>query len=222
MATENLTTYTETDPGSDFTVSAARVTVSHLDRDREARVHKDFGAAYFNAIDLDFDIEEAEASTADGTIGCGLSNTLEDMTSCASTDVFFAAIESSSDGYPVYYLQRNNFGTLDDDGTQDDYTVKYVTLTRAAANDRMDADVYSDAARTNLLFNMFITGVGVATRWRYLFAANAYNNSTSSKTWNGYIEDFDLNEAPPAAQTMPIISADGVHSVIFSGLVING
>ena len=73
---QDLTTYTEVDPSTNITVTAARVTATTLARSTAARVVKDFGADYFSgAFVVDFDVRITAETTGATALLCMLSDT---------------------------------------------------------------------------------------------------------------------------------------------------
>jgi hypothetical protein len=192
MAYENLSTFTEVDPNSHLSSNSTRTTSSGLTRSEDAYTYKDYGANYFDALDIDFIAFTNSSSTDGGFQMVCLSNTVNDLSGFASTDVTFITAEIGS-GNVNLYLTRGALVSTDVYNTLTTDTIYYCTLKRVSGNNTVTCEIYSNAARTNLLDTLSVSGFGTV-KWRYLFTANTFNDGSSDSLHNGYIENIDLNE----------------------------
>jgi len=194
---EDLAGYTEVDPNSHITKTSSRVTLSGLTKGEDAYVYKDFGASFFNKIDLIFSGRISTGAT--GQFDVGFSNEIGDASAWWGFDYKEIRIVFRQN-YIYFYCGANSdyyeisFNT--------DY---YLTLARAADSDSSTLKIYSDAARSNLLDSMTLSGLGTGTRYRYFYAASSYNSSESSKTISGYVENFRFPVASAVAGRAQII-----------------
>ena len=80
MANEDLTTYTEVDPGTVLSITASTVTISDMDRDIDAYLYKDFGVAYFGDFNFNFEAQYDSTSQILSIGGLvGVSNNINDF-----------------------------------------------------------------------------------------------------------------------------------------------
>ncbi len=179
---ENLSLYTEVDPNSHISKTSSRVTLAGLTETESAYVYKNFGAAYFNKIDLIFSGRISTGAT--GQFDVGFSNELADASGWWGFDYKEIRIVFQL-GYIYLYC-----------GTNSDYyaiswdTDYYLTLSRSAGSDSATLKIYSDAARSNLLATLTASGLGTGTKYQYFYAASSYNVSHSGHTISGYVENF--------------------------------
>lgn len=184
MAIENLTTYTETDPNSKLTVTSTKVTAVDLDRDEDAHVYKNFGASYFDAIDVDFEIY-IDSNTVSGALGSfGLANTVDDCNNW-STYVHVYGYRSGANYY--IYLR---IGGSSDNGSVSADTLYYCTLSRVAGNDTVNLYIYTDSSRQTLHDTLTQAGAG-ANKYQYFYAICSYNDGSTGADWDGYYQNID-------------------------------
>lgn len=196
MPYENLVNYTETDTAERIAVSGFIATVTDLDRDETATLRKDYGANYFNSLDIDFEINLAGSSHGTLTaIGVGPALTVTAtgaQNGFATTDVSVMVLVLAG---PVYRIRLSRGA----DVAQDDYigastdTVYYCTMTRSAASDTITLAIYSDSARSVLVDTLSVSGYGTGTRYRYMFGVNSPNDAQSGRAIDYVVKNIDLN-----------------------------
>jgi len=210
MAIENFTTYTEVDANGHLTVAAAKATALQVGRNEEVYLYKDFGANYFNALNINFEIYVASSSTPGAFSGMGISNGVSTFASFASTDV---AVMFYVSGTPTYNIILYRGAQV----AQDAYvgsanTIYYCTLGRTAGSNTVTCKIYSDAARTNLLATLSVSGYGTSTKWRYAYGFVNSHDQGSAYPFNGYTQNLDL--APTAAGFYPVIGGGHIIDVV--------
>lgn len=192
---EDFTTYTEVDSNNKLTVTTTKAEGANVDWNEEVYLYKDYGANYFNAIDIDFEIYLASTSNNDCFGGIAVTNTVDDVSGFASTDIVFYAMKG-----PVgLWLQRGTGEALDAYAGAAD-TLYYCTLLRAASSDAVNAEIYSDASRETLLKTLTVSGFGTDTKYRYVFGFVNRYDGTSGYGFYGYIQNMDLKGETPAAE----------------------
>ncbi len=188
--TENLTTYTEVDPNSTITVSSSRVTVDGMRRNAYEYICKDFGAGYFNEIDISFAFYLASTSKDGCAANVALSNNNEGKF-WRSPIVSFFIFRASPSVWEVYYQVGNHDAVLIDSGFSSD-TVYYARMRRAASADKIYFYLYSDAYHNNLIASANDT---IDARWafRYFYPVMSSNIEYGAAVdFDGYFEKFDL------------------------------
>jgi hypothetical protein len=161
---QNLQTgYTEVDVASNRVVLAgAKATITDLDGDEIVSVYKDFGANYFNALNIFFEFNYTGASHGTGNpsayaiqlTGSAITSALDP----AITDLVVCA-EINSGSYNLWLL-RGCWEAYDGCLGLSTDTVYYCKLVRAAASSTITLTIYSDAARTNVVDTLSVTGYG--------------------------------------------------------------
>lgn len=191
--TEDLTTYTEVDPNGRISKTASRVTLSYLTCVEDAYLYKDFGASYFDKIDLKFDGMISSTSGYSGECIAGFSNLVDDANGWSSYHIKVCFYRNSSSGtYWVYILTATDYQAYQISAN----TTYYLTLTRDAGSNSATLKIYSDSARTTLLQSLSVTGVGATSKFRYFFPAVSANTGESTSYFYGYYENFLLGGSP--------------------------
>jgi len=186
---ENLLTYTEVDPNSRIEVTTTRATGTGLTWSESARVYKDKGMNFFNALDIDFVINATEISTVnDMLITLSLANRITGLSKFGSTDI--SVVFYNSAGVKYIYLIKGTWANKDTYACSSN-TVYYCTLERAVGADVVYLKIYSDSARTVLLDTLSRSGFGVV-KWKYIYAMNTYT-SAGGEVASGYCENIQIN-----------------------------
>jgi len=194
MPYQNLTTYTEVDPGSDLSKTATRATATNLPANLSAYIYKDFGASYFNSLDIDFTISLTSITGDWLAWPCfGLTQTavgsLEDWADNDPVLVFY------SDGEPQIYFLDGPAGSYDHTDVNLS-SIYYCTCVREAGSGTITINMYNESARTSLYYSHSLTTFGTGTRYRYLYALSSGNQADAS-TASYYTENIDLNPPIP-------------------------
>ena len=172
MGYDNLLAYTEVDPNSRITVTAARATGTGVTRNEDAYVYLDKGADFFDTLDVDCVIKMTAVAVGDcDTATLCLSNVVNDISGFDATDMYI--MFSKNSGVLTINLCRG-FSMVYDSWRCALNTVYYCTITRAAANDTIECKIYSDEARSNLLDTLSVSGFA-GEKWRYIYAINTVN-----------------------------------------------
>jgi hypothetical protein len=204
VATKDLTTYTETDASSVLSVSASTVTYTAWPENVHARLSKDYGADYFDAIDHDFELV-CDAYVGGGSYIAGhvlATADIEGIDHAGTTDLSVISNREVAPYGMRIMLQRGNWVAYDltGNGVLSEDSTYYLTLSRAAGNDTATLYIYSNAARTSLMDTLVVAGFGTV-KWRWHQAANQFYQA-STNTQTGRAANYDFNDA--AAATCPV------------------
>ena len=176
-----LLTFTEVDANSKLTVTANKATAADADTDEDVQLYKDFGAAYFDAIDENFELYIASTSVDNGGAGVAVSNTVGAVSAFANTDISVIAERRVADC--LIRLLRGN-AVAADSYVGSTNTIYYCTLTRVAGADTVTVTIYSDSDRGTLVDTLSVAGFSTTT-YRYLYGFVNLNSA------GGGGEDFD-------------------------------
>lgn len=182
MATEDLTTYTEVDPNSHITVATGKVTGAGINRNESAYLYKDFGAGYFNALNINFEFKCTELSTNDiGGLVC-TANDVGDKSQWTGDNIWCSIYYASGGSRKIYLGADYYVLTVN--------TLYYCTLSRSAGSDTVSLKIYSDSARTTLL-DTLTTTISASATFRYLYAMSSlYTNFNSGCSY--YVENVEI------------------------------
>jgi len=193
MAEEDLTTYTESDPSSRLKVYSDSITVTNARRKENYYVVKDFGADYFNGLDIDFQLHYLSTSSVGSLLGAlGLSSTLNYQASWGETTSIFICTVATTASTLEMRLYRGYDSAMDSISISAD-TTYYCTLSRSTSSDTVTVSIYTDSDRTSLFGTLELSGFGTGTKYRYFYAAvSRYYNSTAFVS--GYISHIEIND----------------------------
>jgi hypothetical protein len=186
---EDLTTYTEVDSPGYLSKNSGRVTLEYLLSSVDVYLYKDFGANYFDKIDLQFSGRISSSSAYEGECSIGFANAVNDVSGWTDKITVRVFRNSVYGTYWVYLTTDTAFNYYQINANTD----YYFTLSRAAGSDTATLKIYSDAARTNLLGTLSATSVGTGTKFRYFYPAASCDYGDSSSYFYGYFENFLLN-----------------------------
>ena len=207
MATEDYTTYTEVDPNNHIGL----VGTNHIDFDaygnESAYRYKDKGVDHFTDFEHKVNFQPISAS-ADYSIGCPwvLSNEVDDVHTLriAGKTLIYVPQGKWTAATPGVALSESYAGT--DYHSEQLSGLAYNTwyyLTIKKLGTALTCKVYSDSARTNLLYTLSLT-LHANHSFRYIFACSTINNNTTPH-YVSDIEDLDLQEAPTAGPSLGYI-----------------
>ena len=186
---EDFTTYTEVDANNKLTVISNRATGADVDRDEDVYLYKDFGAAFFDNLDVNFELYIAAGSTGSGLGGIAISNTVGSMQGFASTDMS-AVITETGGGAHQIFLYRGN-AVANDNYTGSANTLYYCTLERSSGADTVYLKIYSDLARATLLDTLSVSGFSTTT-YRYAYGFVNKNSTGSGQNFDGYTQNLSF------------------------------
>ena len=189
MAYEDFTTFTEVDPGSNYTLTATKMNVNAIDSGANAYTYKDYIADHFGDFEHLLDIYTGSGTGLHTLGGCwAIGNSYGTvMDYVASNDAMVVYIYELPH---LLYLRDFVVDNLDSFSYSDN-TYYYLTIKRAGTT--LTCKIYSDAARTNLLATLSI--VCTNTKMRYCQGVFNYEWDTGTSL-SYYIENLDLQEAP--------------------------
>jgi len=204
MATEDLTTYTETDPNSHISVTSSRSTFTAMHRSEDAYVYKDKGVDHFNGDYEHLVTVYFDAYALDGFgVVWALTNVIDDWYAIYnSTDIEHEVTlyrYTGNGGESQLYVRELTAsigGFTDDYGAISMDTLYYLKIKRDEAvgdNGTLYCYIYTDSGRTNLHDTL---AIALADKYdfRYIWATQSRNQSESTQTITGYCENFDLQE----------------------------
>ncbi len=232
MATEDLTTYTESDALNRLTVTTDRVTWTDLYRgDDQIYLYDDKGVDFFDG-DFAHDITVKQTAGGGATrsiVGVwGLTNNLNDIFGIllANQTAFFLTLQNSIspttrglrinqiEGRVLYSSPRFDITN----GT--DYYVRIVRNETGGASGygTLKAFIYSDAGRTSLLGTINLDLLFSKKDFRYIQLATSYDFlSGSDGSQSGYAEDVDLSAPLSATVTTQAVSNIGETTATGNG-----
>ena len=185
MSTEDLTSYTEVDPGSNISKTSSRVTLTALPTNLDSYLYKDFGANYFDAIELLFTIYFNSSSSIASLCAAGFTvNTLNDSSAWPTTSILIGLQKDGASSY-ILYLGDDDYTTISSN------TAYYCKLVRAAGSGTAYLYIYTNSARTTLYDTLTCTGLGTS-KYRYFYAACSYNAGVAGYNFYGYLENFEF------------------------------
>jgi len=190
MATEDLTTYTEYDVNSHLTITSTKATAASVHGNETVYAIKDFGANYFDALDINFELYIESSASGNGRGGIGLSNIANVAINGFNSSSVSATIALGNDSVVRISLMRGAF-TATDLYVGSHSTLYYCTLSRAAGNDTISLFIYSDASREILLDTLVVAGFSTV-KYQYLYGFVNYNDSDSFMIFSGYVQNIDL------------------------------
>ena len=192
---EDVTTYTKKDDNNHLTVTATEILAVGVQGNEDVWVYKDFGANYFNELNINFEIQANANIWYMSPTLLGLENQIGGMNGRSSTDL--TVLMGGDGGYPerAIHLMRGNY-LVEQSWTGSIGVPYYLTLTRIAGNDMANLKIYSDSGRTILLSTLSVSGYGTTTKWRYLYGFQTPNNGDSSLRWYGYSKNIELLTSP--------------------------
>lgn len=200
MFLEDLTVYTGVDPNNRFVQTSARNTVTGLDRNETAHLYRDFTAGFFSS---DFThLYEAQINSIGqkGLLGIwGITNTPNDIKSIvdAGGDAFYVYFNRNPSN--VYFL---TLGEIDGGAVYEDsysnfslstpYYLKVVRDESIGTYGTLYCYIYSDSGRTILVDTLAIMLHSSKKDFRYLHAAQSYNDGQTPFTITGWSQNYDL------------------------------
>lgn len=203
MATENFTTYTETDPGGKITVTSSKVDVATLLDSEVSRVYKDAGVNHFAG-----DYEHLVTVYCSSATVTGLSNVVWAVANVSNGDVALNGFGNDANWLRMYeetgstaslYLQENDGGSsyTDTNTSLSLSTPYYLKIKRdesIGTYGTLYCYIYSDSGRTSLVDTLSITLHTSKKDYQYVYAHAGWNSEAGSYSWTGYTENLDLQE----------------------------
>ncbi|MGD8237836.1 MAG: hypothetical protein PVH68_04750 [Armatimonadota bacterium] len=194
MATEDFTTYTETDPNSHITVTSSKLDVDGMSENEDAHAHDDKGADHFGAT-FTHDVEVTPQETYTGGQGWAwcISNAVDDANDWYSNS-------SEAIAFRVVHPSANQFEFWDFEDTESDVanfswtstSTYYITVERTSET-AIEARIYSDSGRSTLEDTLALS-VTDGRRYQHVFGCNSWNKGETD-TYSFDVENLDLNEA---------------------------
>ena len=201
MAIENFGSYTEVDPNSKITVGTRRAAWTDLNRNEDAYVYKDKGAAFFDGDFIHYLTIRFSATeiSAEGGIWA-LTNDLDDLRGLGT---------NSKDALYLHFVNPSSPDELRINGQELDggtayggasyyvvsldttYYLKMVRDESVGTYGTLYSYVYSDDARTTLLATLSVALHTSKKDFRYVHAVQTWNAGTAHKS-SGYSENLEL------------------------------
>lgn len=207
--TEDFSTYTEVDNGSDITVVTGTITADTQRRDANNSVYKDFGASYFGNFVHEFTLR-INAATQYGRAGIwSLSNvaaaTIGDIS--AANNGYYAYIEAEPFNHVRFYLVNEQLDSTDSIPLYastipyNTANTVYITITKTSSD--LSMSIYSNAARTTLVDTLTVSRD--SNTYRYLATLSSQEDGNSgSTTWSYAIGTMTLTDTSGGVQSPPL------------------
>ena len=204
-ASENFTTFTEVDSGSDITVAAAQVDFDTMDRGANSYVYKDFEAAHFgdfeHLLEINVSAKQAGGTASFWSIANQSNQTIADI------------IEADA-GFMLYEHEDNYLVLQEGDATNQDFMASsapytyWVTIQRSGTT--LTCKIYNDPDRAIGHLVDTLTLTVAATTFRYLSVSGS-KEAGSGATITGYSKDLDIQEAGVSAPTVTTNATESVE-----------
>lgn len=202
MAVEDFTAYTESDPGSEITVTSTKVSWASMARDVDSWVVDDKGVDHF---DGDFTHLVETQLTADGSTGLGtfwaIANAIDtwDDIDAAGGSQLLAFFYGTG---PAIYIREIDSGTQYSDTSVNlsAGTTYYLEIERdesVGTHGTLYCRIYSDSGRTTLVDTLSIALHSSKKDFRYIYACQNLNtgDSGASRESTAFSQNLDLQEA---------------------------
>jgi len=204
MPVEDYTTYTEVDPNNHIFLVGTNHIDATLTREEDAYLYKDRGVDHFQDFAHLVDARSPAYISPFGTVLVwGVSNVVDDA--YAWTWGFTVELYAfSSLNYDVRLRTKGGTGGWGSAGVASSTKFSYGTwvyLKIIRSGTSLKCEIYSNAARTNLLETLEVT-VGATEAYRYIYACSSWNTGIIN-TQEVDIENLDLQEAPPVVAPAP-------------------
>lgn len=181
-SSEDFSTFTELDPGSNITVTSSLITTTALERQGTASIYKSYGASYFANFTHQFTLEVTSAETYSDAGFWALSNfaapTIADINT--TNQGYFAKVEAEPFGCIRFYLSNTALDSVDSTpnlGCEFGYASGpiYITIQKNATD--LSMKLYRDSGRTDLYDTLIVSRN--TTTFKYLAATLASENGGS-------------------------------------------
>lgn len=207
MASEDLSTYTEVDPGGAYLALSdgnTTVIVGQLPQNKDARIFKDFTADYFG---LDFSVTwRSSTLLINGVtdVGCRFAavtfaNDIDDIKGLSGAGKSYLAVMFSRSvaGFTAW-IEESNAGVLNlSDVEVLPVNNAYYTFERDDEAGTATLSAYSDSVRETLVFTTTLTLNGEHD-FRYFYTANSYNSGDTEVITLTVHGPFELTADQPA------------------------
>ena len=205
MATEDLTTFTESDPESKIALSSTTATLSGMRAFADNRVQKSYGSGHFGD-DWEHDIDVECTAIGNGNLTGFHAVTDNPDTYESLSDGIVSGYERVPDwvGRSLFMIDVGN-SDIDGYGGYAVGTTYYVTVKRTGGT-TAELYIYSDSDRTVSVDTLSITPD--SGTYEYLMAVIGRGDSGNYSTFSGTFENYDLHEA--AAMLAPLRALLGV------------
>lgn len=194
FGTEDFTTYTEVDPGSDLVVTSDIITITAMPCNVDSYIYKDFGADYWTSFSISFQVKwDGDTGEQPYFYGPSFADSVGSLKGSTGKKIVtrFSIYNTSlmvslhvMDGiYDYSYDYKMTTGPVD----------LYCVMTHAQGSNLAYLYIYTDAAMTQLLDTLAINHAYVNHSFRYLYAMSSYN-SGSAYDGTGYVKDLHDND----------------------------
>jgi len=187
----DYTGYTESDPGSRFTVAANKITVAALSRtDANQYIYYDFGAGYFDGdFRIDFEIKITGTPAANDVIfpvylGNAVGDAYYNQTNSTGIGIYYAQV-GTDQGFKIFENPGASVGNsssgfaVQQISASTKYYFTFERLTAFGSYGFFIMKIFSDSARTDLLFAERMEAASLLS-YRYLYVASGYNLGAAS------------------------------------------
>jgi hypothetical protein len=213
--------YTESDPDNRITRYTAYVTYSAWCAVYDSYIYRDFGADYFDNIDIYFRLKVNDATGGNTAQVAHLA--FKNAVSCIKSGGGLAlGVRSYRVAYGAVQIQLCTFNGLTVNASDASPYVTlgsyyYCRLVRSSSSTTATLYLYTDSARTNLWDTLQITHSDVSTKYRYLylvaFILTGYGYGVSGETGNVTLPTQISGQLPGTS----VFSADAKRVLKISG-----
>lgn len=211
MATEDFTTYDETDGGGNVTVIAAKVSWNDMDRDETSHVSDSKGAAHFSGdFEHKLEFQYSDLGTTPLVAYWVLANAQKNYRALIVDDEDAHVFRIYNDDVAISVLE-NGDSTVDESLNLTSGTTYFLTIARdddggANSTGQLTADIHTgdyhpDGVHIDLL--TVDCSVGEQNDFEFVYGLASYNSGHANQTIDGFTQNLDLQEAPPAG--IPIL-----------------
>jgi hypothetical protein len=198
MGLENFTTYTEVDPGGNFTVTAPKIVTTLLPRDVDAYVYDDKGVGHFDGnFDHLVDSKVVSGPTNYTMHFWHLANVVDDWWGQFAGNKDFLGLYWVTTASSIRLIECDG-GTLYTDSSLalSFNTYYYFIISRdesIGTYGQLKCEIFSDIARTVLVETLTVALHSSKKDFQYIYGAISLNNATTGVV-SGESENLDLQE----------------------------
>lgn len=193
---EDLTTYTEVDPNTHLTIRGTGSSYHESYQNEDCYLYKDFGTDNFSDFTHDFKMGIAANDDNGVAYPWSMQNVINDNYYCYSNNETVIMVDSYDNTAAIRILEYYDGSAYADSYIGMVYGIYYLRIEKSGTS--FTAKIYSDAERTDLLDTLSLT-LQADHSFRYLYAANTWNDGTS-EVGRVYAGEYATGEA---AEAMP-------------------
>lgn len=203
LTSEDLSTYTEVDPGTYLSVISSRVTFTSLDRNIDAYIYKDLSGEFDGNFEVRFSFRTTSLGIGGGIVGLVITNDLNDILGLRTGDknhieaVFYDENSPATNDEKFYLQETDGAADYSDISTDLDpqNTTYYCKLIRdedVGTYGTIYLYIYSDASYSTLVDTCEVALHTSKKDYTYLMLAVSFDSDASNYV-SGYWEYIYVN-----------------------------